>query len=68
MSEGNFIAEIERPHDERQWNFFVMIDGDPVPIVVGFENGRKCLCVASQPAAIFRLPEMRRERALGWGV
>ncbi len=66
MLESTVIAEIERP--ERQWDFFVTIDGDKAPIGVGFENGRRCLTVGSDPAALFRLPEMPRERALGWEV
>jgi hypothetical protein len=39
-----------------------------VPTVVVFENGRKCLSAGHDPFALLRLPEMRRERALGWEV
>jgi hypothetical protein len=34
MSERNLIAEIERPAEARQWNFFITVDGLQVPIVI----------------------------------
>jgi hypothetical protein len=49
MSESTVIAEIERPG--RQWDFFATIDGYEVPIVVGFENDRKCLSAGHDPFA-----------------
>jgi hypothetical protein len=68
MSERSLIAEIELPDDRRAWNFFVTIDGHAAPIVLFVDNGRKHLSVAGDPAALLRLPEMPRERALGWEV
>jgi hypothetical protein len=50
----------------RQWNFFVRIDGWETPITLRVENGRKHLFAGVDPVALFGLPEMSRERALGW--
>jgi hypothetical protein len=68
MSERSLIVEIEQPDDRRQWNFFVKVDGWDVPITIRVEGGRKHLSAGGDPVALFRLPEMPRERALGWEV
>jgi hypothetical protein len=66
LSERELIVAIEQPG--RQWDFFVSIDRDKVPIIIRIENGRKHLTAGDQPVALLRLREMPRERALGWEV
>jgi hypothetical protein len=68
MSERNVIVEIEQPDDRRQWNFFARIDGAAVAVIIRVESGRKHLVAGGDPAALFGLPEMPRERVLGWEV
>jgi len=46
MSERNVICEIEQPDVTRQWDFFVVIDGENVPITVVSIDGRKHLMAA----------------------
>jgi hypothetical protein len=52
----------------RQWDFFVTIGGSGVPITIRVESGRKHLSAAGDLVTLLRLPEMPRERALGWEV
>jgi hypothetical protein len=66
MSAPDVIAEIERPG--RQWDFFIILDGEELPITIRGEGGRKSLCAGRDPIALFRLPEIPREKALGWEV
>jgi hypothetical protein len=66
MSERSLVAEIEQPDDSRAWNFFVRIDRDEVPIIIRSKDGRKYLSAGNDPVALLTLPEMPRERALGW--
>ena len=49
MSERNIIREIGLPDRERQWNFFVMVDGKAAPVVARTENGCKHLTVGGDP-------------------
>jgi hypothetical protein len=48
--------------------FFAVIDGEALPITIRAESGRKYLSAGGDPVALFRLPEMLSERALGWEV
>jgi hypothetical protein len=66
LSEWHLIEEIELPDDKRQWDFFVTIAGAKMPVVVRQTSGRKHLAV--NHFDLLGLPEMPRERALGWEV
>ena len=55
MSERNIIREIGLPDRERQWNFFVMVDGKAAPVVARTENGCKHLMVGGEPPALLTL-------------
>jgi hypothetical protein len=68
MSERNAIWEVERPDGERQWNFFVVIDGKNTPITVVSLDGRKYLGAAGRPLALLGLREWRDVDERGWPV
>lgn len=68
MSERNVIWEVERPDGERQWNFFVVIDGKNTPITVVSLDGRKYLGAAGRPLALLGLREWRDVDERGWPV
>ncbi len=57
MSERNVIWEIGRPDGERQWDFFVVIDGANVPIAVTATGGHKHLVAAGKPVTHLGLQE-----------
>jgi hypothetical protein len=59
MSERCLIWEIGRPDSERQWDCFVAIDGENLPLVVDTAEGHKRLTVAGKPFALGGLPEWR---------
>jgi hypothetical protein len=48
MSECHVIWKIGRPDGERQWNFFVVIDGANVPIAVAASGGDQHLVAANR--------------------
>jgi hypothetical protein len=58
MSERNVIVEIEQHDSVRQWDFFMLIAGVPVPVTVKSANGRKWLAVRGMPCASLGLPEL----------
>jgi hypothetical protein len=60
MSERNVIWEIGRPDGERQWDFFVVIDGVNVLIAVTAIGGRSCLVAAGKPLTLLGLREWLR--------
>jgi hypothetical protein len=64
MSEPNLIWEIERPDSERQWDFFVVIDGERHDLAV--DRGR--LTVPGKPIGLFGLPEWQYVDERGWPV
>jgi hypothetical protein len=56
MSEPNLIWEIGRPGNERQWDFFVVIEGQNVPIAIASIDGRKHLTAAGRSVLLLGLP------------
>lgn len=60
MSERNIIAEAEKPDAKKVWNFYVSVEGEMVPVVVGSREGRKYLKIHAedyQSTALLGLPE-----------
>jgi hypothetical protein len=57
MSALNVIWEIERPDNNRQWDFFVVIDRANVRITVAKVDGRKHLMAAGKPLTHLGLPQ-----------
>ena len=60
LDERYVIAEAEKPQSQRVWDFYVRVDGEPVPVVVAAHGGRKFLtaCAGGDGAASrLRLPE-----------
>ncbi len=68
MSAENLIREIERPNGERQWDFYVQVGDRQLPIVVSSAGKRMYLAVDNEPDALLKLPEWRREDAMGWPI
>jgi hypothetical protein len=60
MSEPNFIREIERPDNERQSNFFVVIEGKNVPIAIASIDGHKHLTAAGRSVLLLGLPTIEQ--------
>jgi hypothetical protein len=57
MSNRNLIWEIERPANERQWDFFVAGARRHLPVTVEVRNGRKVLTTPVGDAVLLALPE-----------
>jgi hypothetical protein len=57
MSEQDLIREIRRPDDRRQWDFFIAIDGESVPITIASTPAREYLTATGKPFALLNLPE-----------
>jgi hypothetical protein len=66
MSAENMIREIERLDDLRQWDFFVMVAGRPMPVIVSSESGHKHLTAADRPYALMSLTVVERLFADGY--
>ena len=64
MSARNVIWEIERPDSERQWDFFVVIGRESVPITAVSTGGRKTLGAAGNAHVLLALPEWRPEQPI----
>lgn len=68
MPERSVIAEVQLPADQRQWYFFVIIDGKTVPLTIASVNGRKYIMAGSKPMTILGLAEWRDHDERGWPI
>jgi hypothetical protein len=66
LSERNLIAAIEQP--ARQWDFFVVIVGQNVPLTVDLVDGRKRIMAAGTPLSHLPLAAWRDFDELGWPI
>jgi hypothetical protein len=60
MSEPNLIWEIERPDNERQWDFFVVIEGRNVPIAIASIDGHRHFTAAGRSVLLLGLPTIEQ--------
>jgi hypothetical protein len=59
-SEPNLIWEIERPDNERQWDFFVVIEGKNVPIAIASIDGHRHFTAAGRSVLLLGLPTIEQ--------
>jgi hypothetical protein len=58
LSLESLIREIDRPDDQRQWEFFVRFDLTDLRLMVGTQNGCKVITTAVGEDILSALPDL----------